>query len=59
MLEAAYNDPAGITAAFNKNLLVRINRELEGTFDLNNFLHHAFYNAEAGRIEKHLVCRKS
>ena len=59
VLEAAYNDPEGITAAFNKNLLVRINRELEGTFDLDNFAHHAFYNAAAGRIEMHLVCRKS
>ncbi|WP_397546220.1 L-histidine N(alpha)-methyltransferase [Rhodothermus marinus] len=59
VLEAAYNDPEGVTAAFNKNLLVRINRELGGTFDLANFVHHAFYNRAAGRIEMHLVCQKS
>lgn len=54
ILHAAYNDAAGVTAAFNLNLLARINRELEGTFDLSAFRHRAFYNAEKGRIEMHL-----
>ena len=58
ILDAAYNDAAGVTAAFNLNLLVRINRELGGTFDVDTFRHHAFYNAEAGRIEMHLVSAK-
>lgn len=53
-LEAAYNDAAGVTAAFNLNLLERINRELDGTFDLDGFEHMAFYNEECGRIEMHL-----
>jgi dimethylhistidine N-methyltransferase len=53
-LEAAYNDAAGVTAAFNLNLLERINRELDGTFDLDGFTHVAFYNEELGRIEMHL-----
>ena len=44
VLNAAYNDAAGVTAKFNLNLLVRINRELRGTFKLNCFEHHAFYN---------------
>ncbi|MFQ5348492.1 MAG: L-histidine N(alpha)-methyltransferase [Rhodothalassiaceae bacterium] len=54
-LEAAYNDPAGVTAAFNLNMLARINRELGGNFALERFRHHAFYNEEKGRIEMHLV----
>jgi dimethylhistidine N-methyltransferase len=54
-LEAAYNDPEGVTAAFNLNLLVRINRELEGTFDLARFRHHAFYDEREGRIVMQLV----
>ncbi len=59
VLEAAYNDQAGVTAAFNKNLLQRINDELDGDFDLDRFEHLAFYNQAAGRIEMHLVsqCR--
>ncbi|ARA94878.1 L-histidine N(alpha)-methyltransferase [Rhodothermaceae bacterium RA] len=57
VLERAYNDEHGVTAAFNLNLLARINRELEGTFDLETFRHHAFYNAEQGRIEMHLISR--
>jgi dimethylhistidine N-methyltransferase len=56
-LHAAYNDAAGVTAAFNLNLLARINRELGGTFDLAGFWHHAFYEPRAGRIEMHLLCR--
>ena len=53
-LEAAYNDAAGVTAAFNLNLLERINRELDGTFDLDGFAHTAFYNERLSRIEMHL-----
>jgi dimethylhistidine N-methyltransferase len=55
VLHAAYNDKAGITAAFNRNLLERANRELEATFDVEAFDHHAFWNADASRIEMHLV----
>ena len=54
-LHRAYNDAAGVTAAFNLNLLARLNRELEADFDLNPFRHYAFYNPIAGRIEMHLV----
>jgi len=50
----AYDDSAGVTAAFNLNLLARINRELGGDFDLEGFEHLALYNEEAGRIEMHL-----
>jgi dimethylhistidine N-methyltransferase len=53
-LHAAYNDAQGVTAAFNLNLLARINRELDGNFDLASFEHHAFYDAAKGRIEMHL-----
>ncbi|MBK8174583.1 MAG: L-histidine N(alpha)-methyltransferase [Rhodospirillales bacterium] len=55
ILQAAYNDRSGFTAAFNLNLLARINRELGGTFALDAFEHNAFYNAAASRIEMHLV----
>jgi dimethylhistidine N-methyltransferase len=51
LLHAAYNDSAGITAAFTLNLLRRMNRELDATLDLSGFAHEAFYNEEAGRIE--------
>jgi dimethylhistidine N-methyltransferase len=54
-LHAAYNDSEGVTAAFNLNLLTRINRELAADFDLAAFRHAAFYNSELGRIEMHLV----
>jgi len=50
----AYDDPAGVTAAFNLNLLARINRELEGDFNLSNFRHLACYNRVERRIEMHL-----
>ena len=53
-LVLAYNDAAGVTAAFNLNLLVRINRELGGTFNLDSFKHEAIYNPREGRIEMHL-----
>jgi dimethylhistidine N-methyltransferase len=58
ILNAAYNDRAGLTAKFNLNLLARINRELDGNFDLESFSHRAFYNAERHRIEMHLVSKK-
>ena len=54
-LHAAYNDAAGVTAAFNLNLLARINRELDADFDPRRFRHYAFYDPAAGRIEMHLV----
>jgi dimethylhistidine N-methyltransferase len=50
----AYDDPAGVTAAFNLNLLARINRELDGDFVLRNFAHEARYDEGEGRIEMHL-----
>lgn len=55
VLHAAYNDAKGVTAAFNLNLLARINRELGADFDLRSWRHYAFYNAPLGRIEMHLV----
>jgi L-histidine Nalpha-methyltransferase len=51
----AYDDPLGVTAAFNRNLLVRINRELGGDFDVSAFAHRAVWNAAASRVEMHLV----
>lgn len=53
-LHAAYNDAQGVTAAFNLNLLTRINRELGGDFDMAAFEHHAYYDVTEGRIEMHL-----
>jgi dimethylhistidine N-methyltransferase len=55
ILHAAYNDQTGVTAAFNKNLLLRANRELGANFDLNHFAHHACYNPTARKIEMYLV----
>jgi dimethylhistidine N-methyltransferase len=55
ILHAAYNDSKGVTAAFNLNLLARINRELGAGFDLRRWRHYAFYNPAEGRIEMHLV----
>ncbi len=55
VLEPAYNDRDGVTAAFNLNLLTRMNREIGADFDLTQFAHHAFYNTLHGRIEMHLV----
>ena len=54
ILDRAYNDAAGLNAAFNLNLLVRINRELGGDVDLDRFAHHAFYNEAAGRVELYI-----
>jgi dimethylhistidine N-methyltransferase len=57
MLHAAYNDAAGVTEKFNKNVLGRINRELGGEFDVAEFNHVAFWNAKYSRIEMHLESR--
>ena len=54
VLNAAYNDAAGVTARFNLNVLTRINRELGADFDLDAFAHRAFYNPTRSRIEMHL-----
>jgi dimethylhistidine N-methyltransferase len=59
ILLPAYNDGAGVTAAFNLNLLARINRELGGTFDLRSFRHEAVWNEAESRIEMHLVSRRA
>ncbi|MDH5327135.1 MAG: L-histidine N(alpha)-methyltransferase [Gammaproteobacteria bacterium] len=55
ILNAAYNDSEGLTAAFNLNLLSRLNKDLDADFDLDRFDHKAFYNEDLGRIEMHLV----
>ncbi|MFZ2168013.1 MAG: L-histidine N(alpha)-methyltransferase [Methylococcaceae bacterium] len=55
VLEAAYNDPQKVTEAFNKNLLVRLNRELNANFQVDRFEHRAFYNRDMDRIEMHLA----
>ena len=57
MLELAYNDPTGVTAAFDRNLLGRVNRELGGTFDLTNFDHVARYDAKRGCVDSYLQAR--
>ena len=59
VLHDAYNDAAGVTARFNLNVLVRINRELGGNFDVSAFTHRAIYNRERHRIEMHLIAKKS
>jgi L-histidine N-alpha-methyltransferase len=59
LLVSAYDDPLGVTACFNLNILLRINRELDGDFDLTRFKHRALYNHQLGRIEMHLVSRQS
>jgi dimethylhistidine N-methyltransferase len=58
MLLLAYDDPLGVTAAFNRNLLVRLNRELGATFDVDGFGHRAVWNGKASRMEMHLVSRR-
>ncbi|UVE18941.1 L-histidine N(alpha)-methyltransferase [Pseudomonas sp. LS44] len=55
VLEAAYNDRAGVTAAFNLNLLERIRTELDSDIDPTRFVHHAFFNEHESRIEMHLI----
>jgi dimethylhistidine N-methyltransferase len=56
LLHQAYNDAAGVTAAFNRNLLVRANRDLGTDFNVDAFAHYAFYDPRLQRIEMHLVC---
>lgn len=57
-LMLAYDDPLGVTAAFNRNLLVRLNRELGATFDVGAWAHRAVWNAPESRMEMHLVARR-
>ena len=59
VLHAAYNDSAGVTAAFNRNVLARANRELDANFVPESFAHYAFYNAPLRRIEMHLISTHS
>lgn len=59
VLHAAYNDAQGVTAAFNKNLLARANRELKANFDLEAFDHYAFFNPYESRIEMHLISNRA
>lgn len=59
VIEAAYNDRAGVTAAFTLNMLARLNREIGSDFDLSAFAHRAHYNPMAGRIETHIVSRRA
>ncbi len=58
ILNTAYNDSEGITALFNKNILVRMKRELDAVLDVDAFGHHAFYNEAQGRIEMHLKAER-
>jgi dimethylhistidine N-methyltransferase len=58
VLHAAYNDPGGVTAAFNINVLIHLNRLFEGNLDPGAFEHVAYYNKQHGRIEMHLHCVK-
>jgi len=55
VLQAAYDDTSGVTAAFNRNVLVRLNRELDADFNPSTFAHRAIWNREASRMEMHLV----
>ena len=59
VLHAAYNDSAGVTAAFNLNLLIRIKRELGADLDVEAFAHEAFFNKKKSRIEMHLKCLRA
>jgi dimethylhistidine N-methyltransferase len=59
VLHDAYNDASGVTARFNLNVLVRMNRELGGNFDLSAFAHRAIYNRERHRIEMHLISKNT
>ena len=58
ILDAAYNDEAGVTAEFNLNLLHRIENELDAEVDKDGFDHHAYYNRDEGRVEMHLVSKQ-
>ncbi|MEB3232192.1 MAG: L-histidine N(alpha)-methyltransferase [Leptolyngbyaceae bacterium] len=59
LLEAAYNDAQGVTAAFNLNMLTHLNHRFGGNFDRQNFYHRAIYNEEAAQIEMHLHCKNT
>ena len=59
VIEAAYNDKAGVTSAFTLNMLTRLNRDVGSDFDLSAFRHRAHYNPMAGRIETHIVSAKA
>ena len=59
VLDAAYDDAAGVTARFNLNVLARMNSELDGNFDLSAFRHRAFYNSAQHRIEMHLESQRA
>jgi L-histidine Nalpha-methyltransferase len=59
ILEAAYNDNQGITAAFNLNMLSHLNQRFQGNFALDLFKHRAFYNVQEQQIEMHLICERS
>jgi dimethylhistidine N-methyltransferase len=59
VLLAAYDDSVGVTAAFNRNALARVNRELEADFDIKAFAHRAVYDKEARRVEMHLVTEET
>jgi L-histidine Nalpha-methyltransferase len=59
VLHAAYDDPLGVTAAFNKNLLLHLNRDLGATFDINSFEHRAVWNPDEHRVEMHLVSTRA
>lgn len=59
VIESAYNDSQGVTAAFNLNVLAHLNRELAGNFDADNFSHVARYNAELGSLQMFLECKRS
>jgi L-histidine N-alpha-methyltransferase len=59
VLHAAYDDPLGVTAAFNKNLLLHLNRDLGATFDINSFEHRAVWNPDEHRVEMHLVSKRT
>jgi uncharacterized SAM-dependent methyltransferase len=56
---SAYNDKEGITKAFNLNLLSRINRELDGNFDVKNFIHYPYYNPQTGECRSYLISKKA
>ncbi|MDE2154687.1 MAG: L-histidine N(alpha)-methyltransferase [Xanthomonadaceae bacterium] len=58
LIDAAYNDRAGVTAAFTLNMLARLNREIGSDFELSAYAHRAHYNPMAGRIETHIVSRR-
>jgi dimethylhistidine N-methyltransferase len=59
IIEAAYNDSAGVTAGFNLNMLARMNREFDANFDLDAFEHQAHYDAKAGRVVICLISRRA